>query len=82
MLGDHHRDFALLFMCFIRRVNQLHTIAMIKFTRFLVVYVREETQMRLRINWRRISNRFTAAALVTGKTRSIQHVSSFTAELV
>lgn len=57
-------------------------LAMIKFTRFLVVYVREETQMRLRINRRRISNRFTAAALVTDKTRSIKHIGGFTAELV
>jgi hypothetical protein len=42
VLGDHHRHIALLFMRFIGRVDQLHAVAMIEFTRFMVVDVGEE----------------------------------------
>ena len=42
VLGDHHRHVALLFMRFIGRVDQLHAVAMIEFTRLMVVDVRQE----------------------------------------
>ena len=42
VLGDHHRHIALLFMRFISRVDQLHAVAMIEFTRFMVINVGQE----------------------------------------
>ena len=42
VLGEHHPHVALLCIRFIDRVDQLHTVAMIEFTRLMVVDVRRE----------------------------------------
>lgn len=66
-----------LFMCFIRRVNQPHTISdMIKFHALSLLYTFARKLRCVAINRRRISKRFTAAALVTSARRAASSVSS------
>ena len=82
VFGDHHRDIALLFMRFIRGVNQLHAVTMIKRTRLVVVNVRQEGEMGVRVDRRRHRFGLTAAARIVCQTGFIQHLGRFTAELV
>jgi hypothetical protein len=60
------------FVRFVRRVDQLHAVAVIEVAGLLVVDVGQERQVRIRVHRRRTGFGFTAAARVRGDPGSGQ----------